>query len=72
MTDRLIFDLLGDPGPDSGCDSCLEWLAAWADATRRGDDAAAKYPDVATHLRNCEACREDAEGLIALVDTSET
>jgi hypothetical protein len=72
VSDQLIRDLLGDPAPDPGCDSCLEWLAAWADATCRGDDADREYPGVATHLRNCDACREDAEGLIARLQVSDT
>ena len=69
MTDRLVRDLLGDPAPDPGCESCLEWLAAWADARHRGEDADARYPGVATHLRNCPACGEDAEGLTALLES---
>ena len=35
------------------------------DAVIRGEDVVLRYPEVLAHLRNCSACREDTEGLLA-------
>ena len=65
MTSRIINTLLGDAHPDPGCDEVMSRLAVWAEQARAGLDVAANLPELATHLKNCAACREDAEGLIA-------
>lgn len=67
MTSNVIDALLGDPQPDPGCDECISQLALWAEQVDAGLDAEANLPALATHLRNCVACREDAEGIIALL-----
>ena len=67
MTDDPYDRLLGALGPDPGCDICLSQLAAWADQMQAGLDASAAFPEIARHLRNCPACREDAEALLALL-----
>lgn len=65
MTDRtLVTKLLGRAGPDPGCDEGFEVLDQYADLVAAGRDAEAAFPQVAAHLRNCDACREDTEGLI--------
>jgi hypothetical protein len=65
MTDRTIVQqLLGQAGPDPGCDECFGFLDEYAELVVAGKDAKAVFPQVAAHLRDCDACREDAEGVI--------
>jgi hypothetical protein len=67
VTSSIISTLLGDPQPDPGCDEVMSRLAVWAEQTHAGIDAEAHLPELATHLQNCAACREDAEGLVAIL-----
>jgi hypothetical protein len=57
--------LLGTDDSDPGCEAGFELMEEYVDAVLRGDDVALKYPGVLAHLRNCPACREDTEGLLA-------
>ena len=59
--------LLGTPGEDAGCEGGLAVLAEYAEAELSGRDARELFPALAAHLRNCPACAEDYEGLLALV-----
>lgn len=65
MTHDPLEPLLGSPGPDPGCDTTFEQLDRYCDAVRRGVDVTREFPEFVTHLRNCAACREDTEGLLA-------
>jgi hypothetical protein len=65
MTSRLLQRLLGTSAHDPGCEAGFEVLDQYVDAVLRGEDAEALFPEVAAHLQNCDACREDTEGLIA-------
>jgi hypothetical protein len=68
MTDRkAVEQLLGSAGPDSGCDEGFEVLDDYAELVAEGRDAGAVFPQVATHLRNCDACREDTEGIVSAI-----
>ena len=67
MTSGIVDTLLGDPQPDPGCDEVMSHVAVWAEQMHAGLDAEANLPALATHLQNCVACREDAEGLIAIL-----
>lgn len=67
MTDKSLQALLGNAAADPGCDGAFELLDQYAEAYLRGDDVARLFPGFVTHLQNCVACREDAEGLIALL-----
>ncbi len=67
MTSSIIDAFLGDPRQDPGCDECMSQLAVWAEQLHAGLDARTNLPALATHLRNCAACREDAEGIVALL-----
>jgi hypothetical protein len=58
--------LTTDPA-DVGCDEAMRILDVYVDLIVRGEDAAARYPGVASHLRQCGPCSEDFEGLLALV-----
>jgi hypothetical protein len=66
MTERdLVTRLLGTEGDDTGCEGTLALLAEYVEGKLHGraDDL---FPAVATHLRNCRACAEDYDGLLAL------
>lgn len=68
MIDEPLDLLLGEPGPDPGCEAVFEQLDRYCEAVRAGADVARDFPDVLRHLRNCAACREDTEGLLALLE----
>lgn len=72
MSDRPLDKLLGTARPDPGCDGAFEVLDQYVEAVRRGaPDLATRYADFVTHIRNCAACREDTEGLLAALDALE-
>jgi len=68
MTHRLLPDLLGTGDHDSGCDAAFELMDQYVEAIRRGEDVAGRYAGFVAHIRNCAACREDTEGLLAALD----
>lgn len=70
MKSRLLERLLGSRGPDPGCEACFELMDQYAEAVLRGEDPVYRFPDVVTHLRQCEACREDTEGFLAVLRTN--
>ncbi len=57
--------LLGRAERDPGCEAAFEQFDRYCEAVLSGRDAAQEFPDVATHIANCDACREDTEGLLA-------
>ena len=65
MSDSPVNRLLGGGERDPGCEACFEVLDAFAEAVLRGEDADRLFPEVASHLAGCAACREDTEGLLA-------
>jgi len=67
MNDDLRRRLLGSGFRDPGCEACFEVLEQYAEAVTRGEEAAKRFPEVVAHLMGCDACREDAEGLIAAI-----
>jgi hypothetical protein len=58
---------LGNTAGDPGCEACFEAFDQYADALLRGEAGAKRFAEVVTHLENCAACREDAEGLLAIL-----
>ena len=54
---------------DPGCTAVFEALDAYVDAVLHGHDVKGLYAQLLTHLRNCEECREDAEGLLTVIRT---
>ena len=58
--------LLGTADDDSGCDAGMAVIAEYVELELAGSDAEHLFPDLAAHLRNCPACAEDYEGLVAL------
>jgi len=71
MTDHLFERLLGTDDSDPGCEAVFAVMDQYVDAVIQGDDVALKYPGVLAHLRNCSACREDTEGLLAAASEAE-
>jgi len=71
MNDTPLDRLLGSKGRDPGCEGAFEILDQYVEAVRRGADVEARYADFVTHIRNCAACREDTEGLLAALDDLE-
>ncbi len=63
--------LLGLPGPDPGCDAGFAQLERYCEAVRRGEEVERQFPDLVRHIRNCAACREDTEGLLAALEELE-
>ena len=57
--------LLGTNEPDPGCDEAGELMDAYCEAVARGEKVSAQFDAFVTHMRNCDACREDMEGLLA-------
>jgi len=57
--------LLGSDQRDPGCDAGLDVIDRYCEAVLRGEDAAGRFPDFATHIHNCTACREDTDALLA-------
>jgi hypothetical protein len=58
--------LATDPS-DVGCDEAMAALHLYAELLAADVDAAEHYPGLAAHLVACEACAEDADGLLAAV-----
>ncbi len=68
MSDWSELDAFLETDPaDVGCDEALRILHVYVDLVASGEDAAARYPGVASHLRQCGPCSDDFEGLLALV-----
>jgi hypothetical protein len=69
MTERNdeLKRLLGQPGPDIGCDECFERLDEYVELEAAGRDADARIPGFRAHLEGCPACREEHRSLQALL-----
>ena len=70
MNSRLLEHLLGARGHDPGCEACFELMDQYAEAVLRGEDPISRFSEIVTHLRHCEACREDTEGFLAVLRTN--
>lgn len=67
MTDGIpLRRWLGRDGRDPGCDAAFEVLDQYVDAVMRGDAGIEeRFAELILHAENCDACREDTEGLLA-------
>jgi hypothetical protein len=52
---------------DPGCSVCRRDIDVYAELTLSGGAPARRLPGVAAHLESCADCREDAEGLLAML-----
>jgi hypothetical protein len=71
MTNIDLEKLLGDDGDDPGCDAAGEFMDAYCEAIANGGPVSARFDEFVRHMRNCVACREDTEGLIAILRNDE-
>ena len=71
MTTNGLDRLLGNTGRDPGCDAAFEQLDVYAEAVRRGEDVSERFAEILTHVKNCEACREDTEAMLAAMEELE-
>jgi hypothetical protein len=68
MSDWSELDAFLETDPaDVGCDEAIRILHVYVELIANGEDAAARYPGVAAHLRQCGPCGDDFDGLLALV-----
>ena len=67
MTEFDLEKLLGTNEPDPGCDEAGELMDAYCEAVARGEKVSEGFDAFAAHVRNCDACREDTEGLLAVL-----
>jgi hypothetical protein len=65
MTESRLDRLLGSPDRDPGCDAGLDLFDEYCELVHRGEPLSERFAEFLTHLRNCVACREDTEGLLA-------
>lgn len=65
MSELPLRRWLGTPGRDPGCEAAFARLDEYADAVLRGEEVSERFADLIRHAANCDACREDTEGLIA-------
>jgi len=71
MTDHRLDEILGTTDRDPGCDAGLDFIDEYCEIIARGDPVPDRFADFLTHLGNCRACREDTEGLLAVVREQE-
>jgi hypothetical protein len=53
-----------DPA-DVGCGETMEVMHIHAEMVLAGDDPEHSYPGVTAHLRACDPCEQDLQGLLA-------
>lgn len=66
-TSDMLARLLGPAEPELTCDECFEELDRYVELELAGCDADATVPGMRPHLEGCSACREDHDGLAALL-----
>ncbi|NEN07980.1 hypothetical protein G3T36_19150 [Diaminobutyricibacter tongyongensis] len=54
---------------DAGCDKTMSLMHVYVELILAGVDAARRYPAIAAHLKGCEGCRDDFEGLLAALSS---
>ena len=52
---------------DAGCAEAVAMLHVYVALVAAGAPAQERYPGIAAHLRACDPCGEDFEGLLAIV-----
>lgn len=63
IRNKLDEALRTDPA-DGGCDDTMSSMHVYVDLMLAGANAAEALPSVAAHLRECDPCHEDYEGLL--------
>jgi hypothetical protein len=57
--------LLATDPADVGCDATFALLDVYVEVELAGQDPRSRFPGLAAHLRSCEACHADHQGLLA-------
>ena len=63
----LITRLLGTAADDAGCEATFARLAEYVEGELAQHNVDQLLPAVGEHLRNCPACEEDHDGVVALL-----
>jgi hypothetical protein len=71
MTNFDLQKLLGSADSDRGCEEAGELMDAYCELVARGEPVSDRYAEFLTHMYNCTACREDMEGLLAMLRQQE-
>jgi len=71
MTNFNLQKLIGSADVDPGCDDAGELMDAYCELVARGEPVSDRYAEFLTHMHNCTACREDMEGLLAMLRQQE-
>jgi hypothetical protein len=70
MAEKLsLNDLLAVHPEDPGCDAGFELIVQYVERELAGEDAAARFPGLAAHLRSCPGCRFDHDGILEAAHT---
>jgi hypothetical protein len=67
MRDPVTAALLGPGQPEVDCETCFAELDRYAELVMSQADAETAVPGMGAHLAGCGACREEFEGLLALL-----
>jgi hypothetical protein len=54
---------------DAGCAGTFDLLDLYVEESLAGGDPEERFPGVAIHLRTCDPCLDDYEGLLAAAQT---
>ncbi|HEY1306009.1 MAG TPA: hypothetical protein VGF24_20785 [Vicinamibacterales bacterium] len=71
MTNFDLQKLLGSDDFDPGCEDAGDLMDAYCELVARGEPVSDRYAKFLTHMSNCTACREDMEGLLAMLRQQE-
>jgi hypothetical protein len=71
MTEPILDKLLGSADRDPGCDAGIDFIDEYCELVLRGEAVPDRFADFRTHIANCIACREDTEGLLAVLRDQE-
>ena len=71
MNDSDLETLLGTDGSDPGCDGAGQLMDEYCELVARGEPLSDHFDEFLTHMSNCAACREDVEGLLAILRQQE-
>jgi hypothetical protein len=52
---------------DTGCEETMRLLHVYVDLVVAGEDPELTHPGIAAHLRTCQPCIEDFDGLLQAV-----
>jgi hypothetical protein len=71
MTNFDLQKLLGRADVDPGCEEAGDQMDAYCELVARGEPVSNRYAEFLTHMYNCTACREDMEGVLAMLRQQE-